>query len=119
MSALGQKRMTSISIAHDAEPPFKGDGVDFLQMIYKNPNFDVDFRLEAATRAASFERPKKSETAITQEQTYIVRMPHPVADLDEWKRLYGGPTALPAPDDDWQKRLDNIKNNAKDSKDVQ
>jgi hypothetical protein len=36
---------------------FSGDGVAFLQTVYKNPNLPLGVRIDAAARAARFERP--------------------------------------------------------------
>ena len=36
---------------------FAGDGVAFLQVVYKNPSMPLAVRLDAAAKAARFERP--------------------------------------------------------------
>jgi hypothetical protein len=36
---------------------FEGDGVAFMQSIYRDPSFPVELRLDAASKAARFERP--------------------------------------------------------------
>ena len=82
-------RAEAIAKVNEAHPDaFNGDGVDFLQAIYRSPEFDADMRMEAATPAAAFERPKKSESTIDDKRQYVVRMPPPVTDLAEWKKLY-------------------------------
>jgi hypothetical protein len=87
--AKEQVRAKAAQMMNETIPDaFKGDGVDFLQAIYKNPEFDFEVRMEAATRASQFERAKKTESTIEDKTNYVVRMPAPVADLDEWKRLH-------------------------------
>jgi hypothetical protein len=36
---------------------FAGDGVAFLQTVYKDPQFPIGMRMDAAAKAARFERP--------------------------------------------------------------
>ena len=88
--ATAQIRAEAMKTMNDAlgADAFKGDGVDFLQAIYKNPKFDFDVRMEAATRASQFERAKKTESMIEDRTHYVVCMPTPAANLDEWKRLH-------------------------------
>jgi hypothetical protein len=40
--------------------PFEGDGVAFLEMVYRDPSLPLDIRIDAAKSAASFERPRLS-----------------------------------------------------------
>jgi hypothetical protein len=41
---------------------FAGDGVAFLQTVYKDPKLPLSTRLDAAAKAARFERPMLSAT---------------------------------------------------------
>jgi hypothetical protein len=41
---------------------FEGDGVAFLQTVYRNPTLPLSVRLDAAAKAARFERPMLSAT---------------------------------------------------------
>jgi hypothetical protein len=41
---------------------FEGDGVAFLQTVYKDPSYPLSTRLDAAAKAARFERPVLSAT---------------------------------------------------------
>src|SRR5689334_6081396 len=74
---------------------FKGDAIEFLQWIYKNPDFDLVTRMDAAKNAAAFERPKKSETTIEDKRETVVRMPTmPTGEtvreqLDNWIKQHG------------------------------
>ncbi|MGB8156986.1 MAG: hypothetical protein WCF34_11805, partial [Pseudolabrys sp.] len=56
------------------------------------------------------------DSTITDRRVYVVEMPAPVKDLDEWKRLYC--QEQPALDADanaeWKERLARIADNAKD-----
>jgi hypothetical protein len=117
-TALKQIRDEAIKkINEDLGPDaFKGDGVAFLQAIYKSPHFDADMRMDAATRASQFERAKKTESTIEDKREYVVRMPAPVASLDEWKKLYMNEpqTIEPATDAEWAARLAKIAAEAKD-----
>lgn len=86
---------------------FKGDGVDFLQAVYRSPNFDFEVRMEAATRAAAFERAKKTESTIDDKRQYVVRMPNAPADLEAWKAQQDD---TPQPDEKWTpERLEQIR----------
>jgi hypothetical protein len=105
--ALAQMRAeaTKKINAELGEDAFKGDAIDFLQAIYKSPHFDPDMRMEAATRASQFERAKKTESMIEDKRSYVVRMPAPVADLDEWMRINMPDNTTPAPSiTDWAKQ---------------
>ena len=88
--SIAQLRAKAVQTMNDAlgDRAFKGDGVDFLQAIYKNPEFDFDVRMEAATRASKFERATKTESMIDDKREYIVRMPEPPKDMDDWTRRY-------------------------------
>ena|SRR5689334_11811252 len=41
---------------------FDGDGVCFMQSVYRDPSFPVELRLDAASKAARFERPALAAT---------------------------------------------------------
>ena len=43
---------------------FQGDGVAFLQTVYKNPALPLIVRLDAAAKAARFERPMLSASNV-------------------------------------------------------
>ena len=43
---------------------FDGDGVAFLQTVYRNPGVAVEVRIDAAAKAARFERPTLSAVAV-------------------------------------------------------
>ena len=43
---------------------FDGDGVAFLQTVYRNPGVAVEVRIDAAAKAARFERPTLSAVAM-------------------------------------------------------
>ena len=47
---------------------FEGDGVCFMQSVYKDPSFPVELRLDAAAKAARFERPALAAT-LTRDMT--------------------------------------------------
>lgn len=36
---------------------FEGDGVAYLQSVYRDPQFSVELRMDAASKAARYERP--------------------------------------------------------------
>lgn len=44
-------------------PEVPGDGVDFLVSVYKNPDVPVPLRVQCATAAAVYERPRLNATA--------------------------------------------------------
>jgi hypothetical protein len=70
---------------------FTGDGVSLLQTIYKSPAFPPEMRMEAASRAAKFERPALSavDNKIEDKRERVARMPHPSASVDEFMAQYG------------------------------
>src|SRR6476659_7249044 len=51
-----------------AEVPnaFEGDGVAYMQSVYRDPSFPQELRLEAAAKAARFERPTLAAIAVQQ-----------------------------------------------------
>lgn len=71
---------------------FKGDSVEFLQSVYRNPEFDMATRISAARDAAAFERPKLSQSTVDESVTHIVRMPRPMKTVEDWasRGLEGG-----------------------------
>jgi hypothetical protein len=83
---IREAAMAKIGAAHS--DAFKGEPLDFIEAIMRSPDFDPDMRFEAATRAAQYRHAKKSENVIEDKTNYVTRMPHPVKDLDEWKRMH-------------------------------
>ena len=67
------------------EDAFKGDAIEFFQRIYKDNSFDPQLRLDAAAKLAAIERKEANPDSAPK---YVAVMPWPVADMDEWKRLY-------------------------------
>jgi hypothetical protein len=45
---------------------FEGDGVAYMQSIYRDPSFSQELRLDAAAKAARFERPTLAAIAVQQ-----------------------------------------------------
>ena len=96
LAKLQMRKEAMRRINEDLGPnAFKGDSIDFLQQIYKSPNFDMEIRMDAATRASQFERAKKSKSAINDQKiNYVVHMPTPLAtgsqheQMAEWKERY-------------------------------
>jgi hypothetical protein len=97
-----RKAMAQISetLGEDA---FQGDGVMLLQAVYKNPDFPADVRIEAATRAARYERPALS--SVDQKGNAagatIVYLPQGMTSEDvtkEWLEKYR-PASMPDPND--------------------
>ena len=43
---------------------FDGDGVAFMQSVYRDPSFPTELRLDAAAKAARFERPALAATMV-------------------------------------------------------
>ena len=41
---------------------FEGDGVAYMQSVYRDPSFPPELRLDAAAKAARFERPALAAT---------------------------------------------------------
>jgi hypothetical protein len=74
-------KLLNESLSEDA---FEGDAIALFQRIYRDPTFDAELRLEAAAKIAQFER----KEAPIEQQKYVVAMPLPVKDLDEWKAKY-------------------------------
>jgi|SRR5262245_56580561 len=93
---------------------FKGDAVEFLQVVYRSPDFDFETRMEAAEKAAPYERAKKTETTIDDRRHYVAEMPAMPKDLDEWKREY----MQPGPKDPTADAVKAIAEQAKKEKDL-
>ena len=45
---------------------FEGDGVAYMQSVYRDPSFSHELRLDAAAKAARFERPTLAAVAVQQ-----------------------------------------------------
>jgi hypothetical protein len=45
---------------------FEGDGVAYMQSVYRDPSFSQELRLDAAAKAARFERPMLAAIAVQQ-----------------------------------------------------
>jgi hypothetical protein len=45
---------------------FEGDGVAYMQSVYRDPAFSMEQRLDAAAKAARFERPTLAAVAVQQ-----------------------------------------------------
>ena len=97
---------------------FEGDAQALLTAIYKCESFPLDVRMRAAEMANTRERPalQAVDSNVREQRTYVVEMPAPVKDLEEWKRLHmnGETPAEFAPDADWKERLARIIDNTKD-----
>ena len=61
---LSQKVAVQFQLDHPNA--FPGDSLDFLRCIYKNPDLDLAVRMDAAGRAARFERPTLAAIAVQQ-----------------------------------------------------
>ena len=46
---------------------FEGDGVAYMQSVYRDPSFPQELRLDAAAKAARFERPTLAAIAVQQQ----------------------------------------------------
>ena len=82
------------------EDAFKGDAIEFFQRIYKDNSFDPQLRLDAAAKLAAIERKEANPDSAPK---YVVVMPMPVKDLEEWKARYMLETGAPA--DEYHERL--------------
>jgi hypothetical protein len=88
---------------------FPGDAVAFLQCVYKNPNVDLAVRLDAAGKAARFERPQLAAAVVRDatpaETVYIVTgIPRPV--IGAWEdaapqQIEGEAIEPPGREQDW------------------
>jgi hypothetical protein len=54
----------AVKFAEAVPMAFAGDGVAFLQTIYKDPSQPLSVRIDAASKAARFERPMLSNTNV-------------------------------------------------------
>ena len=89
---------------------FEGNSHAFLMSIYQNEAMPVDLRADAAKAALRFEVPNTDQVPyliITDKNLeqidfedgpprFLVRMPTPVKDLDEWRAKYDPARAGPA-----------------------
>jgi hypothetical protein len=57
------KAIAQLKIEHPADA-FDGDSIDFLRCVYRNPDFDISVRIDAAKAAARFERPTLTALAV-------------------------------------------------------
>lgn len=79
-----------------ADDAFKGDGVDFLQRLYRDSKFPMEVRMEAATRAAKFERPIKTENTVLDNRRFVVALPEGGHSMESWRAMVETSKALPA-----------------------
>jgi hypothetical protein len=65
-SAAKRAALKVVVTKFEAETPgaFAGDSVEFLQMLYRDPNQSMSVRLAAATTASKFERPTLTAVAV-------------------------------------------------------
>src|SRR5689334_20372416 len=63
---LELSRKVAVQFQLDHPNAFPGDSLDFLRCIYKNPDLDLAVRMDAAGRAARFERPTLAAVAMQQ-----------------------------------------------------
>jgi hypothetical protein len=66
---------------------FEGDGVAFMQAVYRDPSFSLELRLDAAAKAARFERPTLA--AIAMQQPPRARLDLSVLNAGEQGQLLG------------------------------
>src|ERR1700761_8918615 len=66
---------------------FEGDGVAYMQSVYRDPSFPQELRLDAAAKAARFERPTLAAVAV--QQTPRARMDLSALSPDERGQLLG------------------------------
>jgi hypothetical protein len=82
------------------------DAHSLLQLFYRCEDFSPRFRKECAAEALKYEKPALSamDSKTTETVNYVVEMPAPVNDLNEWMRMHRNDTSKP---DDG--RADRIK----------
>ena len=70
--------------------------------------------MRAAEMANTRERPALPavDSNIKDHRTYVVEMPAPVKDLDEWRRLYGEEDGRPAADPEWDRKINEAREQA-------
>lgn len=81
---------------------FEGDSVDLMTLIYKNHEFPMELRFEAAKAASKFERPVlAANTNINATQvTYAVALPDGrITSMDDWEKNVSPQLAIPKPRD--------------------
>jgi len=66
---------------------FEGDGVAYLQTVYRDPHQPTELRMDAAARAARFERPTLA--AIAMQQPPRARLDVSVLNVGEQRQLLG------------------------------
>jgi hypothetical protein len=78
---------------------FEGDAVAYMQTVYRDPSFSQELRLDAAAKAARFERP--TLTAVAVQQAPPPRIDVSMLTADERRTLHqlmlrvlGRPTTL-------------------------
>jgi hypothetical protein len=84
------RRAAEAMANQDGSGVFAGDAHALLMAMYKNESFTPEFRAHCAGMALKFEKPalQAVDTTVEDRRHYVVHMPMPVKDLDEWKRLY-------------------------------
>src|SRR6187200_2353273 len=73
---------------------FDGDSHALLMAVYKNTDYPMELRLDAAKAAIRFEKPALSAVDSKVEdkrKSYVVRVPYQPKDFEEWKRIYADP----------------------------
>jgi len=64
---------------------FEGGGVAYMQPVYRDPSFSQELRLDAAAKAARFERPQLSAIAVQQQPKAHIDLSR--LSMDEIKAL--------------------------------
>jgi hypothetical protein len=83
------------------------DAHTLLQLFYRCEEFSPRFRKECAAEALKYEKPALSsmDSRSTEQVQYVVEMPPPVNDLEEWNRLYMSGEARIGDDGSGRKQL--------------
>jgi hypothetical protein len=97
----------------DGSGVFPGDAQSLLQVIDKTESFPLDVRMRAAEMANTRERPalQAVDSNIKDQRQYVVMMPEPVKNLDEWRRKYGE-ADQPASDPESDQKVEQIRDQA-------
>jgi hypothetical protein len=106
-TAAVEAAMQSVAAKFLAEVPqaFDGDGVAYLQTVYRDPALPVDVRIDAAAKAARYERPALAAT-LTRDITAPPAAPDTVCDysrldvaeLVQLRRLFAKALSKPEPE---------------------
>ena len=84
-------KASSVTIGHAIPGAFEGDAHAFLMSVYKNPEFDLAVRIDAAGKAIRFEKPLLAAVDLNSKSEHVIYAvsDEPVLSPEQWLERCG------------------------------